>query len=148
MCCCILSTKQHLRFSNQKVSWYTGWKFLLSFSDSDYKTHVKLKRITTILYDTNDVRLSYCGSIVAILPLETSKYQMFSHIKIAFFLFQTVLRYHQWSEWLWTWYLQSSETFDLSLQSGAYDEFRKWQSTSLIADFFIEMLWKIRKTER
>ena len=95
MCCCILDAKQHLRFPISEYHDVLNESFLLSFSDSDYKTHVKLKRVTTMLNNTNNVRLSYCGSIMAILPLETSKYQMFSHVKIAFFLFQTVLRYHQ-----------------------------------------------------
>jgi hypothetical protein len=33
---------------NQWVSRCTEWNFQLSFSDSDYKTHVKLKQVTTV----------------------------------------------------------------------------------------------------
>jgi hypothetical protein len=44
--------------SNQWVSWCTEWNFLLSFSDSDNKTDVKLKRVTTI------ERYEWCPSIL------------------------------------------------------------------------------------
>ena len=44
--------------SNQWVSRNTEWNFPLSFSDSDYKTDVKLKRVTTI------ERYEWCPSIL------------------------------------------------------------------------------------
>ena len=44
--------------SNQWVSRYTEWNFPPSFSDSNYTTHVKIKRVTTI------ERYEWCPSIL------------------------------------------------------------------------------------
>ena len=129
------------KFSNQWVSQYSEWELLPSFSDSDHKSNVEVKRVTNI--KQCEQCLSYVESMMAISLLETIKYEIFSDIEIVFFLFQTALQHHRWREWLWTWHWQSLRAIALSLRCGINYEFGKWQNKSLIGGNLIEMLWKI-----
>ena len=147
MCCCVLDAKQHWRFPFCEYHHVMNDTFCSLFQ-------IQITRLMSnsnewpLSNDTSDDRLYYFGSIMALSPLKTIKYHIFSIIEIVFLLFQTALRYHQWSEWLWTWHLQSSKTFDLSLQWGVNDELRKWKSDLLLTSFVTEMLWKIIKLGR
>lgn len=122
---CMLGAKEHLKFQTSKCRS----ELTESFS---YLFQIQIARLISnlneqpLLNDMSNARLSYGGSIMPILSLKTSKWQIFSRLKIALFLFQTTLWYHQWREQLWKWYQRSSKAFDLSLPWGAYDECREW----------------------
>ena len=146
-CVVVYWTRNNI-WSFQWVRIMMYWmKLSAVLSDSDYKTYVKLERVTTI------ERYEWCPSILlwinnGNITSRNHQVPIFSNIEIVFFLFQTALRYHQWSEWLWTWYLQCSQTHDLFLRCGFNDEFRKWKSKSWITSFVMEMFWKMIKIWR